>query len=215
MHDTNKKERKLIDFLPGYSAEALRTLAPGDDLKTNVSTDMLHAVLGLVDESGELAGALRNAAFDLEASSTRTPVLEELGDLFWFLSLAFHAVGTSGGLASVYRFSEIVERHPRSWTRARGVASAELRDDIADLAGYVKKAVYGARLDVGMIEHKLLVIFTDVCQVCYGFGIHPKEVQEANLRKLAARYPAGALTTQEALDRDTARETAAMEGKDA
>lgn len=53
---------------------------------------LLHAILGIADEAGELAKALKVALFyrkDLNADN----VVEEAGDLLWYIALGLHAVG--------------------------------------------------------------------------------------------------------------------------
>lgn len=65
-----------------------------------VNQRVLHGLLGLVDEVGELAKHIKavkcyNQPFD------RTNVIEELGDLFWFAAIMIDALDSS--------FEEVME----------------------------------------------------------------------------------------------------------
>lgn len=55
---------------------------------------VLHAALGLADETGELVKQVKRAVYyggDLD----RTNCIEELGDMLWFIGLALDALGAS------------------------------------------------------------------------------------------------------------------------
>ncbi|BCJ33487.1 hypothetical protein Athai_09900 [Actinocatenispora thailandica] len=71
--------------LDEYQRGALRTAAPRD--KKN---ELLHLVLGLVGESGEVAEKfkkwVRDAASD-EARIDRADIAKELGDVLWYLAV--------------------------------------------------------------------------------------------------------------------------------
>ena len=71
--------------LDEYQRGALRTAAPRD--KRN---ELLHLVLGLVGESGEIAEKfkkwIRDAGSD-ESLIDRTDIARELGDVLWYLAV--------------------------------------------------------------------------------------------------------------------------------
>ncbi len=69
--------------LKEYSALALRT---ANDLGS-FDKNLTHAVLGMVDEAGEIAGAFKKY-FAYGKDLDLTNLKEELGDLAWFMNLA-------------------------------------------------------------------------------------------------------------------------------
>ena len=71
--------------LDEYQRRALRTAAPRD--KRN---ELLHLVLGLVGESGEIAEKFKRWVRDLdsdEARIDRTDIAKELGDVLWYVAV--------------------------------------------------------------------------------------------------------------------------------
>lgn len=71
--------------LNDYQAAALRTAARKD--KPN---ELLHLVLGLVGESGEIAEKLKKWIRDHESDERkidRQDIAEELGDVLWYLAV--------------------------------------------------------------------------------------------------------------------------------
>lgn len=75
------------------------------------SRHVLHAVLGIVNEAGELAtmieGVMRGAhSFD------RTNYVEELGDLLWFIALACDAEGLSMARVMRANLTKLCARFP-------------------------------------------------------------------------------------------------------
>src|ERR1700710_908246 len=71
--------------LDDYQLAALRTAAPRD--KRN---ELLHLVLGLVGESGEIAEKFKKWVRDLdsdEARIDRADIAHELGDVLWYVAV--------------------------------------------------------------------------------------------------------------------------------
>ena len=71
--------------LDAYQRGALRTAAPRD--KKN---ELLHLVLGLVGESGEVAEKFKKWVRDLDSDETRidrADIAKELGDVLWYLAV--------------------------------------------------------------------------------------------------------------------------------
>jgi NTP pyrophosphatase (non-canonical NTP hydrolase) len=68
-----------------YQRGALRTAAPRD--KKN---ELLHLVLGLTGESGEVAEKFKKWIRDLDSDETkldRPSIAKELGDVLWYLAV--------------------------------------------------------------------------------------------------------------------------------
>jgi NTP pyrophosphatase (non-canonical NTP hydrolase) len=71
--------------LDAYQRGALRTAAPRDR-----KNELLHLVLGLVGESGEVAEKFKKWVRDLdsdEARIDRADIAKELGDVLWYLAV--------------------------------------------------------------------------------------------------------------------------------
>lgn len=71
--------------LDEYQRGALRTAAPRD--KPN---ELLHLVLGLVGESGEIAEKFKKWVRDLDSDEDRidrADIAKELGDVLWYLAV--------------------------------------------------------------------------------------------------------------------------------
>ena len=74
-----------------YQQAALRTAAPKD--KKN---ELLHLVLGLVGESGEIAEKFKKWVRDLdsdEAAIDRDDIKQELGDVLWYTAVLADYLG--------------------------------------------------------------------------------------------------------------------------
>lgn len=71
--------------LDEYQRGALRTASPRD--KRN---ELLHLVLGLVGESGEVAEKFKKWVRDLDSDESRidrADIAKELGDVLWYLAV--------------------------------------------------------------------------------------------------------------------------------
>jgi NTP pyrophosphatase (non-canonical NTP hydrolase) len=71
--------------LDAYQRGALRTAAPRD--KRN---ELLHLVLGLVGESGEIAEKFKKWVRDLDSEESRidrADIAKELGDVLWYVAV--------------------------------------------------------------------------------------------------------------------------------
>ena len=69
------------------SANAYQGAAMTTKKDLGFQMDMFHAALGLSDEAGEFASAIK-AALVYNKGMDKVNLIEELGDLLWFVSLA-------------------------------------------------------------------------------------------------------------------------------
>ena len=151
--------------LTDYTTQAMTTRSPsaGDH---GVSTDLVHAVLGVCDEANELLNA-----------KTAGNVTEECGDLLWFCALADNAMGI-----------DLFERHqtdPVEGATPYDIATAALK-----LAGLIKKPyAYGKALPKAAIVVELLRIISAVEAIAERLNVTLAEVMELNLLKLKMRFP--------------------------
>ncbi|HXB10640.1 MAG TPA: nucleoside triphosphate pyrophosphohydrolase family protein [Bacteroidia bacterium] len=74
--------------------------------------ELLHAQLGMTTEVGEFTDALKRFLFYGRAID-RINVIEELGDLVWYIGLAIHAVDTTWGEVFTVNISKLKARYPK------------------------------------------------------------------------------------------------------
>ncbi len=86
-----------------YSKLALRT-ANGKD-------ELLHAVMGLADEAGELIGPMKKQIF-YGKPIDRQNFLEEAGDMAWFLNLLIHSLGSTWDEVLNMNIAKLEKRYP-------------------------------------------------------------------------------------------------------
>lgn len=94
---SNTPQKPETTTYKSYVRDALRTESDHLQAFTRLCADprklrLLHAVMGLVDEAGELNKALKNHLF-YGANLDLTNLKEEGGDLFWFLALLADVLG--------------------------------------------------------------------------------------------------------------------------
>lgn len=86
-----------------YSELALRTASR--------ERPLLHAALGLADETGEIIGPIKKHLFygkNLDMNNLK----EEAGDLAWFLNLLIHAIGSSWDEVLGMNITKLEKRYP-------------------------------------------------------------------------------------------------------
>lgn len=169
-----------------YTPLAMTTASPSAG-NHGVSSDLVHAVLGLCDEARELLDA-----------KTQENVIEELGDLLWFCALAAHTLGV-----------DLFKRHaeaPVEGATPYDIAAAALK-----LSGLIKKPyAYGKTLPTTSITQELLSIVSAVETGADRLNLKLAEVMELNLLKLKMRFPAR-FNCVAAISRNTAHELALFE----
>lgn len=84
----------LISDEQNYDAFVQSRKAQPNLLPSQTDTDLLHGVIGIVTEAGELLDALKKQHF-YGRELNRTNVIEELGDLEFYLSLCRNTLGVS------------------------------------------------------------------------------------------------------------------------
>jgi len=170
-----------------YQQQAMRTAAP---LADNCA-DFVHGALGLVDESHELMAAVKNQN-----------ALEEMGDICWFTALCGTALNKTP-------FDGIQPIEP-TCTPSRTLT--EISEHASHIAAIAKKwHAYGRPAEPLEAMFHLRCIVVLVTHYAKFLGLTLEQVQQANIRKLQARYP-DKFSQERALNRNTAAEYAAMGG---
>ena len=97
--------------LDAYQRGALRTAAPRD--KKN---ELLHLVLGLVGESGEIAEKFKKWVRDLDSDESRidrADIAKELGDVLWYLAVLADYLDLSLDDIAVANLTKLASRQDR------------------------------------------------------------------------------------------------------
>lgn len=119
-----------ITTLAEYQAAASRTL-PGEGMQQFFAgcyprnTDLLHAVLGICTEAGELADPVKKAMFygkPLDVANIK----EEAGDLLWYLSGPLcRALNCTLRELAQGNIDKLRARYPEKFTEAAAIARAD------------------------------------------------------------------------------------------
>lgn len=102
-----------------YQALAERTQCPQppaiDRLAASQQTPLLHAVIGISGEAGELAGAVEGWLWYGKGLDVEN-VKEELGDLLWYVAEACNALGLSMESVMEANIRKLRTRYPDRYT---------------------------------------------------------------------------------------------------
>lgn len=136
---------------------------------------LLHAAMGLCTETGEL--------YEVESDQHE---IEEVGDICWYLALAFDSLGASFEEAPILSEEAFVKQ-------VRGEEGVEsLTIYATELLDLVKKQVfYGRQIDRNTAID-LLVMMKNIIHFGLELGdsdLTLQAVLDANVRKLKTRYP--------------------------
>lgn len=114
-----------------YTQDALRTESrPGlqnwlNNFPTEChATRMLHGLLGVQSEAGELADALKRTLYYGQPID-RTNLIEEIGDLCWYLAILADACGTTLEHCQARNIAKLRQRYPEKFTE-QGAAVRDL-----------------------------------------------------------------------------------------
>lgn len=170
------------------------------------NTRLLHAFIGLHTELAELS-----------TPESTLNVNEELGDVYWYLAVAYDELCWGGCLVAT-RYEEGLLAKITGQFHHTG--HAEVTSRLVTEAGWgldrLKKWMFYG-LKRGQLPDLVWKEQAEaVCRMvnlhhleCVARGFDPVQVMETNLAKLRARYPQK-FTTEEAHDRDLSREAASM-----
>lgn len=162
----------------------------------------IHAAMGLMSEAGELSEVEVRSALDLpipKHSTTKSAVVEEFGDLLWFLVYAgtHHGLdvgklitGTLGWFdpKSPPEYAQILES-PIAWEVI--YSYSELMSAACSVYGTLikAKAVYNKPVESKDIHDSLVFIGLCLLAVLRECRLTFDEVAPANIEKLRKRYP--------------------------
>lgn len=103
-----------------YQSKALRTLSTqfhlgdGSD-EESVSPELLHGAIGLATEAGELLDAVKRALY-YGGKLDRTNLIEELGDLEWYMAVIRDALDVRQEEVQRINVEKLKARYPDKFT---------------------------------------------------------------------------------------------------
>lgn len=176
-----------------YVTNAVRTKS--DKFNIAMSIDVIHAIIGLSTEAGELLEAVEKA-YDEAAPLDVVNVREEMGDLLWYIAIYCNAVAEPPRL----RGGHIEDKPFAAETVVKiAIATANLLDMLKKHLFYVK--AFDWNTANGLVSHiyRLISYYVDIPAAC-----------EVNIAKLRKRFP-DRFTTENANTRDLAAERKILE----
>ena len=109
-----------------YQRAALRT-APNMHFWFECEEDLaalLNGALGLCGEAGEVADLIKKAAFQGHELDEEK-VIEELGDVAWYLAIASEALGVTLGEVLQKNVDKLAKRYPEGFDKASSINREE------------------------------------------------------------------------------------------
>lgn len=82
-----------------------------------VDIRILHGIMGLVTESGELMDAVKKSIF-YEKELDRVNLVEELGDIMWYMAILIDALDTSFEEVATKNITKLQARYPEKFSAA-------------------------------------------------------------------------------------------------
>lgn len=105
-----------------YQQLALRTEKGLKDKELELDAPtgrLMHAAVGLCTETGELQDALKKKLFyDRTREIDRTNIIEEFGDILWYVAVGLDAVGATIEEAMEKNIAKLKARYPDGFTSA-------------------------------------------------------------------------------------------------
>jgi hypothetical protein len=186
-----------LDNISGFSVSSVLDRYP---LPVNPYTMVrtLHATMGLCTEVGELYEAWGHANKDPKKID-RTNLAEEIGDIFWYLALAYDAKLFTPPLPAQYALST----KPGAILRDLVIRTNRALD-------CSKKQVFYGKHPETLSAH-LDAVYRSTMALVKAFGLDASTIMEVNLAKLRKRYPEK-FTAENAINRDLEAEHKVLEG---
>ena len=101
-----------------YQAAAMRTARRRDD-----KDELIHLVLGLVGESGEIAEKFKKWVRDQDSDESRLDVADikkELGDVLWYIAVLAHYLGVGFDDVAALNIAKLADRQQRGVLKGSG-----------------------------------------------------------------------------------------------
>ena len=114
-----------------YKELCLRTEKP-ININIGVPTNrLLHAAMGMCTESGEFTDGIKRNIFYHKPFNV-VNLIEELGDILWYVSIAIDALGTSFEEVMQANISKLQKRYPEGFSDEKAI-NRNLEEEIKAL----------------------------------------------------------------------------------
>lgn len=145
---------------------------------------VINGALGLCGEAGEV-----------KIANTRSEIIEETGDVCWYMAEMATALGI--GLETVF------ENCNRTFIWTPNVAADRLLIAAAGIADCIKKSfMQGHRFDEEQIKRQLSNVAKAIDAIAKWYEISVIDIMAGNIKKLAARYPEGRFEIDRSVNRE-------------
>lgn len=137
-----------------YQMAALRTAKVFSQKTFNTyEMDALHAALGVGSDAGELQDAIKKHLIYGKPLDVDN-VIEEIGDVLWFLALMSHAVGMNLEQMAVANIEKLKKRYPEKYSDEAAIARADKIVSIDETTHLQSSETNANRLDESISEFK-------------------------------------------------------------
>lgn len=187
-----------------YIPDAIRTestLSPlnEDVVKRGLTNRLYHAIVGIQTELNEIGEAFDNASVKGEGVDN-VNLLEECGDVCWYLAIAFDELKITETRVPV---PSVASNYSEPLAR--------INKQCAELLDQTKKVMfYGKTFDIEKAESLIYKMLVSVSYLIISFNGIKEQVLLTNINKLKARYPEK-FTEQDAEVRNLTAERAILD----
>lgn len=81
---------------------------------TGVKPDLVHGIVGIASESGELSDLLKKMFFHPQKHVDRDKIVDEVGDILWYVALTLYSVGATFEEAFDRNIAKLTVRHEKN-----------------------------------------------------------------------------------------------------
>ena len=177
---------------------------------------LLHASLGMSSELAELVDAIVDPK---GGNIDWVNVMEESGDLTWYLAVAVNALGLDPAITSSCEEAarEYAKISPLTLPRLSKTGALSAIDTtvwaVGNYSDLLKKALfYGKELDMVAMETTVKQIALGIVGICHVSSYSIEDARETNIKKLRARY-GEKFTEAAAIERNLEKERSVLEEK--
>jgi NTP pyrophosphatase (non-canonical NTP hydrolase) len=138
------------------------------------NVDLIHAVLGLFSEGGELAGTVK-AMFaygkfkdeEIYTKEARANMIIEAGDKLWYIALICRGLGVTLEEVAAANITKLRARYPDGYTDLAAVSRADTERPEVDYCPELDKELDDAdRTTKALIEHVVIMGAASMNQTC-------------------------------------------------
>lgn len=174
-----------------YQEEALKTA-----LYPNIGSNILYPMLGLIGESGEVAGKIKKMIRDDNGIMTRerrAAIRGELGDVLWYMAIVCAEANLDMGTLYLLAQRAIHDTHMTDLSRL----AFKLSQQTAHMSMLVEQFIYGPHKEdmdtLAPLSTDITILFTNMIDLCLACSLDIEQVAQSNLEKLSSRQKRGVL----------------------